>query len=41
MISSGKVSVSDLITHKVTLDRVSDAIDAVMSGTAIKVVVNP
>ena len=41
MISSGKVSVADLITHKVSLDRVLDAIDAVMSGVAIKVVVNP
>jgi L-iditol 2-dehydrogenase len=41
MISSGKVRVSDLITHRVPLDRVADAIDAVLSGTAIKVVVNP
>lgn len=41
MISSGKVQVSDLITHRVPLDRVVDAIDAVLSGTAIKVVVNP
>ncbi len=41
MISEGKVSVADLITHKVALDQVLDAIEAVMSGTAIKVVVNP
>jgi L-iditol 2-dehydrogenase len=41
LIASGKVHVADLITHKVTLDRVQDAIDAVISGDAIKVVVNP
>jgi L-iditol 2-dehydrogenase len=41
MIASGKVIVSDLITHKVTLENVKDAIDAVTSGAAIKVVVNP
>jgi L-iditol 2-dehydrogenase len=41
LIASGKVHVADLITHKVALDRVQDAIDAVLSGDAIKVVVNP
>ena len=41
LIASGKVHVADLITHKVALDHVQDAIDAVLSGDAIKVVVNP
>lgn len=41
LISSGKVAVSDLITHKVSLENVQVAIDAVLSGDAIKVVVNP
>ena len=41
MISSGKVKVADLITHRVGLVDVTSAIDAVLSGTAIKVVVNP
>jgi L-iditol 2-dehydrogenase len=41
LIALGKVKVSDLITHKVSLDNVQDAIDAVLSGDAIKVVVNP
>lgn len=41
LISSGKVKVSDLITHRVSLENVQQAIDAVLSGKAIKVVVNP
>ena len=41
MIASGEVKVADLITHKVKLDDVQSAIDAVLSGEAIKVVVNP
>ena len=41
MIASGEVKVSDLITHKVQLDDVQSAIDAVLSGVAIKVVINP
>ena len=41
MIASGQVKVSDLITHKVSLSDVQLAIDAVLSGEAIKVVVNP
>lgn len=41
LIASGQVKVSDLITHKVSLDNVQSAIDAVISGDAIKVVVNP
>jgi L-iditol 2-dehydrogenase len=41
MIASGKVKVADLITHKVSLSEVANAIEAVLSGTAIKVVVNP
>jgi L-iditol 2-dehydrogenase len=41
LIASGAVPVDDLITHRVPLERVQDAIDAVMSGEAIKVVVEP
>jgi L-iditol 2-dehydrogenase len=41
LIATGAVPVDDLITHRVPLDRVQDAIDAVMSGAAIKVVVEP
>jgi L-iditol 2-dehydrogenase len=41
MIANGQVQVSDLITHRVSLDNVQSAIDAVISGDAIKVVVNP
>lgn len=41
MIASGEVKVADLITHRVSLSDVKSAIDAVLSGTAIKVVVNP
>ena len=41
MISSGKVEVKKLITHKVPLAQVNKAIEAVLSGEAIKVVVNP
>ena len=41
LISSGVVSVADLITHRVDLDHIMDAINAVLSGDAIKVVVNP
>lgn len=41
MIASGEVKVTDLITHRVSLSDVKSAIDAVLSGTAIKVVVNP
>ena len=41
MIASGEVKVADLITHKVKLENVQSAIDAVLSGEAIKVVVNP
>lgn len=41
MISSGKVRVKDLITHRVPLSEVNKAIDAVLSGEAIKVVINP
>ena len=41
MIASGKVKVADLITHREELSNVQDAIDAVLSGKAIKVVVNP
>ena len=41
MISSGKVAVKKLITHKLPLTQVNKAIEAVLSGEAIKVVVNP
>ena len=41
MISSGKVRVKDLITHRVPLSQVNKAIEAVLSGQAIKVVINP
>ncbi len=41
LIASGAVGVEDLITHRLPLERVHDAIDAVLSGEAIKVVVEP
>ena len=41
LIADGDVPVADLITHRVPLERVHDAIDAVISGEAIKVVVEP
>lgn len=41
LMASGKVKVSDLLTHTVSLDRIQDAIDLVLGGEAIKVVVQP
>jgi L-iditol 2-dehydrogenase len=41
LIASGGVPVADLITHRLPLERVHDAIQAVISGEAIKVVVEP
>ncbi|CAN5338468.1 zinc-dependent dehydrogenase [soil metagenome] len=41
LIASGAVPVSDLITHRLTLDRVLDAIDIVARGEAIKVTIEP
>lgn len=41
LIASGEVPVADLITHRLPLDQVRDAIDAVTSGEAIKVVIEP
>ncbi len=41
LIASGAVPVEDLITHRLPLDEVQAAIEAVMSGEAIKVVVEP
>lgn len=41
LIASGKVPVADLITHRMSLENVRDAIDAVTSGDAIKVVIKP
>lgn len=41
LISSGKVPVADLLTHRLTLDEVEQAIHAVTSGEAIKVVITP
>ena len=40
-IATGAVPVDDLITHRLPLERVHDAIEAVISGSAIKVVVEP
>jgi L-iditol 2-dehydrogenase len=41
MIGSGAVPVADLITDRLPLERVLDAIAAVESGTSIKVVIEP
>lgn len=41
LMASGKVNVSDLLTHRVSLDDVKQAIDLVLGGDAIKVVVKP
>lgn len=41
LMASGKLPIKDLLTHTVTLDNVQDAIDLVLSGDAIKVVVLP
>lgn len=41
LIASGAVPVSDLITHRLPLDRVLDAIDIVARGEAIKVTIEP
>lgn len=41
LIASGKVPVADLITHRLPLSQVDDAIAAVTSGEAIKVVIHP
>ena len=41
LMASGKVNVSDLLTHRVSLDEVEKAIDLVLGGDAIKVVVKP
>jgi L-iditol 2-dehydrogenase len=41
LIASGKVPVADLITHRLPLSEVEDAIHAVTSGEAIKVVIKP
>lgn len=41
LIASGAVPVDDLITHRLPLERVLEAIDVVTSGAAIKVVVEP
>ena len=41
MIGSGAVPVADLITDRLPLDRVHDAIAAVEGGTSIKVVIEP
>ena len=41
MIGSGAVPVADLITDRLPLDRVRDAITAVESGSSIKVVIEP
>ena len=41
LIADGSVPVLDLITHRVPLEKVHDAIEAVISGEAIKVIVEP
>lgn len=41
LMASGRVPVADLLTHKVSLTDVGKAIDLVLSGEAIKVVVVP
>ena len=41
LMASGKVPVQDLLTHKVTLSDINKAIELVLSGEAIKVVVTP
>lgn len=41
LMASGRVPVADLLTHKVALTDVQKAIDLVLSGEAIKVVVVP
>lgn len=41
LIASGAVGVADLITHRLPLDQVHEAIRAVTGGEAVKVVVQP
>lgn len=41
LIASGAVPVTDLITHRLPLDRVLDAIDIVGRGEAIKITIEP
>jgi L-iditol 2-dehydrogenase len=41
LIASGAVPVSDLITHRLPLDRLLDAIEIVARGEAIKVTIEP
>ena len=41
LMASGKVPVQDLLTHKVALSDINKAIELVLSGEAIKVVVTP
>lgn len=41
LIASGEVPVHDLITHRLPLSRVLDAIELVATGEAIKVTIEP
>jgi L-iditol 2-dehydrogenase len=41
LIASGEVPVLDLITHRLPLERVHDAIDGVKNGIGIKYVIEP
>lgn len=41
LIAAGRVPVADLITHRLPLDRLLDAIDIVARGEAIKVTIEP
>jgi L-iditol 2-dehydrogenase len=41
LISTGAVPVGDLITHRLPLSQVRQAIDTVVSGEGLKVVIEP
>jgi L-iditol 2-dehydrogenase len=41
LIASGEVAVGDLVTHRFPLDRLHEALEAIASGEAIKVTVEP
>ncbi len=41
LVSSGRLKVADLITHRLPLARVTDGIDLLESGAAMKVIIEP
>jgi L-iditol 2-dehydrogenase len=41
VIASGKVPVADLITDRLPLERVPDALDLVARGEGIKIIIEP